>query len=117
MSAQYDMGALASTLIDSRLRIVVMNNGGGGIFRFIRTTCRLPELDAHIASRSNFPARALAEAFGFRFLQADDFDSLAEALELLFAPSDRPVMLLVNTSGKLSATIFHEYYKRFKNIY
>ena len=33
MSMQYDIGALASTLISPSLAIVVMSNGGGGIFR------------------------------------------------------------------------------------
>lgn len=114
MSAQYDMGALASTLIDSRLRIVVLMNGGGEIFRFIRTTRSVPELDGFIAAKANFPARHLAEAFGFKFLEANGREELDKALPELFGPSKKPIMLAVYTDGQESARLFHEYFKPFK---
>lgn len=114
MSAQYDMGAMASGLIDSRLRVVVMINGGGGIFRFIRTTCHLPELDSYIAAKVNFPAGKLAEAFGFVFLEASSPDELRAVMPQLFGKSDRPVMLAIHTDAAESAHLFHEYYKLFK---
>ena len=114
MSAQYDMGAMASLLIDSRLRVAVMMNGGGEIFRFIRTTCSLPELDQYIAARANFPAEKLAEGFGFKYLKASSADELAEVLPEFFGESDRPVLLAIHTDGTESARIFHDYYKIFK---
>ncbi|MDE6109113.1 MAG: 2-succinyl-5-enolpyruvyl-6-hydroxy-3-cyclohexene-1-carboxylic-acid synthase, partial [Muribaculaceae bacterium] len=49
MCAQYDMGALACTEIPSSFRMAVINNGGGGIFRFIKATRDLPETERFLA--------------------------------------------------------------------
>ncbi|MBD5226208.1 MAG: 2-succinyl-5-enolpyruvyl-6-hydroxy-3-cyclohexene-1-carboxylic-acid synthase, partial [Bacteroidales bacterium] len=44
MSTEYDLSAFFSGLITQKLKIVVLNNGGGGIFHYVNTTRNLPEL-------------------------------------------------------------------------
>lgn len=115
MSAQYDMGALASSLIDNRLRVVVMMNGGGEIFRVIRTTRKLPELNDYVAAYNNFPARQLAGAFGFNYIEAFDAQQLEAALPVLYGKSEKPVMLAVFVDGDESAALYREYLRLFRN--
>jgi 2-succinyl-5-enolpyruvyl-6-hydroxy-3-cyclohexene-1-carboxylate synthase len=64
MSAQYDIGALALGEITPRFKMAVLNNSGGGIFRFIKTTSHLDELEECFAAKVNLPLRQLAEAYG-----------------------------------------------------
>lgn len=110
MSAQYDMGALAISGIPSTFRLAILNNGGGGIFRFIKTTATLDELDECFAADVRLPLRQLAQGFGFNYLRADSAVSMKEALTTFFAHSDRPIILDIVTDGSLSAAELNRYF-------
>ncbi|MGM9859503.1 MAG: thiamine pyrophosphate-dependent enzyme, partial [Muribaculaceae bacterium] len=73
MGFQYDMGALACNFIPDNLKIVVMNNAGGGIFRLISNTRNLPVMEQCLASITNVPVQSLAAAYGFRYFKAESF--------------------------------------------
>lgn len=111
MSAQYDIGALACADIPSRFRMIVLNNSGGGIFRFINSTSSLPERDKYFVADVRLPLRNLAEGFGLRYLEADSPETCAAALKDFFAASDRPVILNIITPPEESAEILKEYFK------
>ena len=51
--------------------MIVMCNGGGGIFRFISSTSNQPELEEYFVVKRHFPLRQMAEAYGFRYFEAD----------------------------------------------
>ncbi|MDE6527722.1 MAG: hypothetical protein K2L78_01580, partial [Muribaculaceae bacterium] len=70
MSMQYDIAALSSNLVTDRLKIVVLNNGGGGIFKYVDTTAQLPETPQLIHCSLNLPIETLAKAYGFRHIKA-----------------------------------------------
>ncbi|MBO5054105.1 MAG: 2-succinyl-5-enolpyruvyl-6-hydroxy-3-cyclohexene-1-carboxylic-acid synthase [Muribaculaceae bacterium] len=111
MSAQYDMGALASTLVDHRFKMAVLNNAGGGIFRFIDTTRSLPELERCFAADVRLPLRQLAEGFGFDYFCASSLDELDSVLPSFLAPSLRPAILDLQTPPDLSARVITSYFK------
>lgn len=111
MSMQYDLGALASTLIGGRLSMVVLNNGGGGIFHFVKTTRSLPERDDYFTGNVRLPLREIAGAYGFRYMRADSFDSLAEGVRELCRPEQAegaPLILEVVTDGSADAAVFSQ---------
>lgn len=110
MSAQYDMGALAISGIPPTFRLAVLDNGGGGIFRFIKSTATLDELDECFAADVRLPLRQLAEGFGFRYLRADGIESMKAALPAFFGHSDRSVILDIVTDGTLSAAELNRYF-------
>ena len=112
MSMQYDLAALSSGLLTPRLRIVVVSNGGGGIFRSIKTTRDLPEREEFLACRLQLPLRELASAYGLIYLRADSMESLDEAVGAMSNPSDRPVLVEVVTSGEVSADVYRELFSR-----
>lgn len=93
MSMQYDIAALSSTLLSPRLKIIVINNGGGGIFRKIGTTRGLPERDRLFVSELNLPLEGLAAAYGLDYFKADSFDSLDKALPLFAETNTHPAIL------------------------
>ncbi len=95
MSAQYDMGALASGQVTPKMKIAVLDNGGGEIFRRVATTRALPERERLIAGGVKLPLRQLAESFGFSYLEAADRESLSEAAKQMAAESQRPCMLRI----------------------
>lgn len=112
MCAQYDMGALACTEIPSSFRMAVLNNGGGGIFRFIKATRDLPEAERFLAADVRLPLRQLAEGFGFDYFEADSPDTLAAGLPRFFAEGSRPAILNIITPAAESAETFRKYFSK-----
>ena len=110
MSAQYDLGALASTLLTPRLKIIVINNGGGGIFRYIPSTRDLPERESILSGNVNLPLEHLAEAFDFAYYKATDRPSLITALDDMYSQSARPAILEVVTPPDISTDILDAYF-------
>lgn len=69
MSAAYDVGAFSIAGIPASFRMVVLDNGGGDIFRAVATTRALPERELYFATPPRLPLRQLADAYGFRYYE------------------------------------------------
>ncbi len=103
MSLQYDISALSSPLLTPRMKIAVLNNGGGGIFRCVPSTRDLKELDQFFACRTNLPLRELAQAYGFAYFESNDFNSLHACWRPFVNESERPALLNLVTDSEVSA--------------
>lgn len=114
LSAQYDISALSINNIPCSFKMIVMCNGGGGIFRFIKSTSELPELEEFFATTPNLPLEQLAMGYNFAFFHAHDELTLKSQLPLFLAESSKPSILAVYTPANESATILKEYFKRNK---
>ena len=114
MSFSYDLSGLASQYNSPRIKIIVMKNGGGGIFRFIKSTSALPELERYLEVGHDVPVKQYAEAFGFRFFDAVNEESLKTALPGFFAEAERPAILAVSTDNVASAEILKNYFCKTK---
>lgn len=111
MSMQYDMGALACTFIPDNFKIVVLNNGGGGIFRFIRTTRNLDELKRDFVADVRLPLAKLSEAFGFNYYSAADETEFDKIITDFFEDNSRPSILEIVTDGELSALNLRKFFE------
>lgn len=100
MSMQYDIAALSSTLITPKLKTIVINNGGGGIFRKIATTRGLPELERYFACEPRLPLPELAKAYGLAYFKAESPEELTAALPRFIAENGRPALLDILTQKK-----------------
>lgn len=113
MSMQYDIGALASTLISPSLAIVVMSNGGGGIFDYVATTRSLPELSKYFRGEIRLPLGRIAEAYGFEYHRAADFSELADGMAAIARNGrEKPLILEVITDSVADASVFTKITKR-----
>lgn len=91
--------------------MAVLNNGGGGIFRFIPSTRNLPELERCFAASPRLPLADLARAYGFRYFEAADEKTFKDLLPDFFAESERPALLNIITPADISAQILTEYFQ------
>lgn len=112
MSFQYDISALASQLMSPKFKMIVLCNGGGGIFRFISATSELPEREEFLAVGSNLPLRKLAEGYGFSYFEASSMSELTTVFPAFIAESSSPALLAVNTPPQLSAEVLKRYFER-----
>ena len=111
MSFQYDISALSSRLMSPKFKMIVMCNGGGGIFRFIGATSSLPETEKYFAVGTNLPLRELCKGYDIEYFEAYDEKSLSMSLAKFYAENDRPVLLAVHTPAEISADVLKGYFK------
>ncbi|MDE5882178.1 MAG: 2-succinyl-5-enolpyruvyl-6-hydroxy-3-cyclohexene-1-carboxylic-acid synthase, partial [Muribaculaceae bacterium] len=84
MSMAYDLNALALPDMPGGLVIIVVDNGGGGIFRFIPTTSSLEERERYFCAPPKLPLGQLAPAYGFDYAEASDEEHLSGLLHEIF---------------------------------
>lgn len=112
MSALYDLSSLASGIVPQRFRMAVIDNGGGGIFRFSGATRQLPCRSALLEMEGlKVPVEAMAAGCGFAFFRAASADELKAVWpEFISETLGQPAILHIVTDGPLDAEIFTDYY-------
>ena len=112
MSALYDMASLASGIVPPRFRMAVIDNGGGGIFRFSGATRRLPCRSALLEMEGlEVPLRGLAADCNFDYYEAKSDEELRTVWPRFTSElADRPAILRIITNGVTDADIFNDYY-------
>lgn len=116
LSFFYDMNALWNTNVRPNLRILLLNNGGGEIFR------TLPGLDMSDASHKYITAihktsaKGWAEERGFLYLRVDNEEQLPEAMKIFAQPEsiEHPILLETFTDKDEDARMLKDYYHQFK---
>ena len=109
----YDANALLTDPMTPELRIVVMNNGGGGIFRWLPGTKHPDLFERHFETPPNRTVEAQARALGATHFLASNEVELREALSnVLRAPG--PTVLEVKTPSAQSATVLTDYLAAFR---
>lgn len=107
----YDSNALWNKHLSSNLRIIVINNCGGGIFRFLDGSSAMPALEAHFEARHNYRAAKVAWAYGLDCFTAADEKTLTEGLKWLYASDfTRTAVLEVVTPTEQNAEILKAYF-------
>lgn len=110
MSFSYDLGGLASGMANRNLVIIVLDNGGGDIFRFINATKELEIREKYLSVERKIPVRQLAEAYGFEYRYADSEKDLKTQLITLFQPTTLPKILhVVTKKSKNNTSILRNY--------
>lgn len=93
----YDRNALWNTFVPPNLRIVLLNNQGGNIFRLIDGPARQPELETYFETPHTLSARNTAHDADVDYLFADTYTDLTAALTHFFGPSARARLLEIRT--------------------
>jgi len=103
LSFCYDSNGLWNNYLPKNLKIIVINNGGGNIFRIIDgpTNSGYLEECAKLSS--------IAEAFGVPFHCCEQAEDLSKALETFFE-QDQTAILEVKTDGVKSAEALKGYF-------
>lgn len=113
MSMAYDLNALSLPQMPKGLVIIVVDNSGGGIFRFIPSTSDLEEREEYFCAPPTLPLKHLAPAYGFDYAEASDKETLSGLLHEIFSmPRDSaPFILRIITDGETSAEQLKKYMK------
>jgi len=107
----YDSNALWNAYIPSNFKIILFNNGGGGIFRILPGHMETPVFNTFFETAHNLTAQHLAKMYGFNYFTADNEQSLDKGLQDLYGQDDRPSILEVFTPMLENDRILLQYFK------
>ncbi len=111
----YDSNALWNKNFPNSLKIIVLNDQGGGIFRLLDGPSRMPFFEEFSVTSHPVSLQHLTEAFGLKHLYASDMTGLINALATLFSGDTGPALLEVNTSKSENSAIFKQFFKSLQN--
>jgi 2-succinyl-5-enolpyruvyl-6-hydroxy-3-cyclohexene-1-carboxylate synthase len=108
----YDSNALWNSNLSPLLRIILINNGGGNIFRVIPGPDNFEELEPFIETAHNLDVEGIVRNFGLNYHQAHNQEELNQALPDFFAAQEnsKAALLEIFTPNKLSADVLKEYF-------
>ncbi len=108
----YDRNGLWHAHVSRRLKIILINNGGGGIFRFLDGPGQTGHLDLFETSH-DLHAHHVARLYGLKYLDANDEESLGKNLDILVR-EDGPALLEVFTPRESNGEILKAYFENLK---
>ena len=113
LSFFYDSNALWNNYIPSDVRIVIINNSGGGIFKIIPGPKKSTALK-YFETPHCLTAEHLCVMFGFEYCTAHNLKTLAEEVVGFYDKSDKPKVLEVFTPSDLNDLVLKEYINNLK---
>ena len=113
LSFFYDSNALWNNYIPTDVRIVIINNSGGGIFKIIPGPKKSTALK-YFETPHCLTAEHLCVMFGFEYSTAHNLKTLAEEVVGFYDKSDKPKVLEVFTPSDLNDLVLKEYINNLK---
>jgi len=115
LSFVYDSNGMWSRNFPDNLRIIVINDGGGGIFRILDGPDRMPFFEEFSVTRHPVSIRHLSEAFGLKHLIARNFAELKSGLDDLFDTNTGSNVLEVETVNSENSRIFKQFFNSIRS--
>ena len=113
LSFIYDSNALWNNYIGNNLKIIVMNNNGGNIFRFIGDKELMEKSLDFFTTPHQVKIKSLVEAYGLNYSACDKTENLKTSIEDLLK-SDKATVLEVFTDSDLNTQNYKGYFKNIK---
>lgn len=107
----YDSNALWNNYIPKNFKIILINNGGGGIFRILPGHDETPVFNTFFETSHCLTAEHLAKMFGFEYHIASNESTLDNKLKVLFEENEKPFLLEVFTPTLENDSVLLQYFK------
>ena len=107
----YDSNALWNNYIPNDFKIILINNGGGGIFRILPGHDETPVFNTFFETSHHLTAEHLAKMYGLAYSKATDAASLDEAIATLFQQNEKPQLLEIFTPTVENDKILLQYFR------
>jgi 2-succinyl-5-enolpyruvyl-6-hydroxy-3-cyclohexene-1-carboxylate synthase len=96
LSFFYDQNALWNQNLRGNFRILLLNNGRGGIFSTLPGLDQSPARDKYVAAEHHTSAEGICMQNNVVYLKAENMEELQQGIDtLLYIDSERPVLLEV----------------------
>ena len=112
LSFFYDSNALWNNYIPNDFKIIVVNNGGGGIFRILPGDKNSDNFSTYFETNHKLSARQLCDMYGFQYKTANDEDTLKKQLSAFFECHEHgPSLLEIFTPSNINDKVLLNYFK------
>jgi len=111
VSFLYDSNALWNNYIPEDFRVIVINNGGGGIFRILPGHAETPVFNTFFETTHKLTAEHLAKMYGFSYQAAHNETELKQELATFMQKAGGPKLLEVFTPMLENDKVLLQYFK------
>lgn len=111
----YDRNGLWHNNLPNNLRIIVLNNHGGGIFRLINGPKQLDELEEFFETHQKLDTANTARDFAMKYFNVKSLKVLPDTLEKFFDKNTGASILEIETEPKINQQVYEDFkHKAFK---
>lgn len=111
----YDSNAFWNDHLSAELKVIVIDNGGGNIFRYIEG----PDQDAELLPWFEAPhgrsIEQLVKSYGLPYYHANDHASLESGLDKLYAVHEKAAVLHITTDALTSPQVLRNYFNQLRS--
>ncbi len=112
----YDRNALWHPHVPANLRIVLINNSGGSIFRMIEGPRQQPELETFFETRHQTSARNTARDAGLDYWHVDSYEELEKSLPVFLLDDSKAKLLEISSDAQVNQNYFDQFRSLMKGI-
>ncbi len=113
LSFFYDSNGLWNKYIPSDFKIVLINNGGGGIFRILPGKEESDNFSQFFETTHDLSAKQLCDMYNFTYYSATDLQEVNVAIKKMYSQDRSPQLLEVFTPRKENDSTLIGYFKYF----
>lgn len=113
----YDRNAFWNNYLPNNLRIVLLNNHGGGIFNMIDGPRNLKEAPEYFITRQNLRADKIANEFHLDYTYCNNLNALKAALPHFLASDGNSKILEIETSIEKNTLMFNLFKQQIREKY
>ncbi|NNE25973.1 MAG: 2-succinyl-5-enolpyruvyl-6-hydroxy-3-cyclohexene-1-carboxylic-acid synthase [Saprospiraceae bacterium] len=108
----YDSNAFFHQHLPTNLKIILINNGGGGIFRIIEGPSSTNALDKFFESQHSFNAKGIAQTFDLDYRSMDNSNFSGKRIKaFLEEKTHRPAVLEILTPNEVNDKVLRDYFQ------
>jgi 2-succinyl-5-enolpyruvyl-6-hydroxy-3-cyclohexene-1-carboxylate synthase len=109
----YDSNAFLNHYVNRNLRIILINNSGGGIFRIIPGPHTTNQLENYFEATHQMNARGICDTANIQYEIVSNLSDLKLSLLHFFDfDSERPKLLEIQTPKEVNALMLNEFFKQ-----
>ena len=114
LSFFYDQNALWNQNLRGNFRILLLNNGKGGIFNTLPGLEQSPVRDRFVAAQHHTTAKGICQQNNVTYRKAEDMQQMKEGIDwLLTTSSEHPLLLEVLTNADTDTKALKDYHHAF----
>ena len=113
MSFFYDRNAFWNSYLPDNLRVIVLNNHGGNIFKIIDGPNRQPEVEEYFSTKQSFSAQSTAIEAGLEYTKISTENELNIALKDFYSNFGKAKLIEIELDGDANTKVWAAYKQLF----
>jgi 2-succinyl-5-enolpyruvyl-6-hydroxy-3-cyclohexene-1-carboxylate synthase len=112
----YDSNAFWNQYLTQNLRIILINNAGGGIFKIIAGPDTSKQSNDYFVAQHHHTAEGICQAFNMHYSSVDSLEALADKMSdfYTYSSDNRPKLLEIFTPSELNPEALEAFFHQLK---